>query len=850
MSPGNITRLKSPVVRGEEDVCPEMKFTDFAEFQFLQSGGFGKVYRALHIPTSHHVALKFFGYTAKKPQMLLIEKEIENMKIVSGMNGFIQLYDTILDSKMGRIAEKIHCVKYPIIVMEYLPMDIFTFISTNSLEGNQSQSNGENEELNQEDENANGKGGTEGRGKGVIISENFIRKILIAILDAMNHLHSLGYIHRDLKLENIMLTPTGISSTNGYLPPSLRATLPSSDDPSIVKIIDLGEMVKIPKDQTAYRMKVRPPGSLGYFAPETVEQNLNSPASDLFQIGCILYALLSGTSPFRSNLMHSVEGNYHPMTGDAWKEISKEAKDLVHCLLKKDPKERISGAEILRHPWILEKDTLGSNTSLGRQYVSRVTHLMLRQKLKKFFLRSDVLQDQRVRQESLHEILHSASSDYFPGTHCSSSFSVDSMDSPHRASPHAFFSRASGTSGNDEYREITSSSPHGPCTSPHSHASHASPHPSEFFEELSHKSFLFKLNDLKKRILNSLSPPSPRSSTADADGDCSVRGLHVKKSVSYEEFCRLMTQFDLSELANETIFGIFDIRHEDRIRMRDFLLTLMTIVDSLTLHHQHQHPEEQGSVCGSPHRTPHNLSQRSPRSPHRTPSRHLHPAPGTPVTSAEEDLEQSVHSTEGSQQLQHPAEIYFSLFDVDGSGTIDKHELQILFHLLLDDLSIDQPSASAPPTAVPDPTSPPDMSPTPSTPPSLAPSSGEMSDLYALIGDKDEISYEEFKIFYETIINSETKGATVGTTGGGVDYHSMIHILTSRKPTSQPFTQVQEAEEEHKRGALRGKGRQGERRRGLKRKKEESFAGAVEANLAEGPMTRGRQRRLAVSANK
>jgi serine/threonine protein kinase len=892
--------------------CAGMKFTDLNDFQFLQSGGFGKVYRAFHNPTARHVALKFFGYTPKKPQILLIEKEIENMKIVRDMCGFIQLYGTIQDSKMGKMEDKIHCVKYPIIVMEYLPLDIFTFISAHSLEGSQSDSHGSNDHFSIEESNQgrdNGNGDAQGRGKGVIISENFIKRILIAILEAMSHLHSLGYIHRDLKLENIMLTPAGMASANASSSPpadcfpvaspsasasvsgapvaldTLKASslkgkettakrlLSEDSGRSLVKIIDLGEMVKLPKNQTSYRMRTRPPGSLGYFAPETIQHNLNSPASDMFQIGCILYSLLSGTSPFRSNLLHSVEGSYFPMTGDAWKEISREAKDLVDCLLIKDPNQRMTAPEVLTHSWIVRNDPTGSNTSLGRKYVSRVTHLMLRQKLKKFFLRSDVLQDQKLRQKTLQEILiHSGSSDYFPGTHHqptwpsqshnhSSSFSTDSLDSPHRrlhgSRSHDFSSRDrdSDDSPHSDMEENDEESCTTPSSSPYppSHRLHHFQSP-EFSEELSHMSFLFKLNDLKKRILNSLSPASSASSSAAG------AGLQVKKTVSYEEFCLLMNQSDLSELANEMIFRIFDLRHEDRIRMRDFLLTIMTIVDSLTLHHHHQHSEQHSEEsqregdegqCQSPH---HSTHCHDPHTLH-TPCDHPEGA-GTELSlSQRSSYSQSPrrHSQSSPRHRHHhllpetPAEIYFSLFDVNDSGTIDKHELQILFHLLTDDLSIDQqppPSASA-------------SAPASTSASASLSSSGELSDLLALIGDKDEIALEDFKIFYDTITSSAsvTRGPeTVGAGGGGggtkrggggsVDYHTMIHILSSRNPTQQQPTeqlkqQQSQGEDAHPEGESKEK-------RGVKRKKRSQLKEIAVMDVREvpGPMTRARQRRL------
>jgi hypothetical protein len=110
-----------------------MKFKDFEKFDFLQSGGWGRVYSANYRPEQEVYALKFFGYTNKKPVLESIRHEIAMMKIVEGIEGFVQLQGTFLDTYEGLMEGKsLLCShrRYPVIVMELLQMDIFTFIST------------------------------------------------------------------------------------------------------------------------------------------------------------------------------------------------------------------------------------------------------------------------------------------------------------------------------------------------------------------------------------------------------------------------------------------------------------------------------------------------------------------------------------------------------------------------------------------------------------------------------------------------------------------------------------------------------------------------------------------------
>jgi serine/threonine protein kinase len=111
----------------------QMKFGDFEKLEFLQSGGWGKVYSGKYSPTQQIYALKFFGYTNKKPVQDSIRHEIAMMKIVEGVDGFVQLQGTFLDTYHGVMEGKSSMCshrRYPVIVMELLQMDIFTFIST------------------------------------------------------------------------------------------------------------------------------------------------------------------------------------------------------------------------------------------------------------------------------------------------------------------------------------------------------------------------------------------------------------------------------------------------------------------------------------------------------------------------------------------------------------------------------------------------------------------------------------------------------------------------------------------------------------------------------------------------
>mmetsp|Transcript_38221 Transcript_38221/g.61221 ORF Transcript_38221/g.61221 Transcript_38221/m.61221 type:complete len:297 (-) Transcript_38221:4356-5246(-) len=167
-------------------------------------------------------------------------------------------------------------------------------------------------------------------------SESDARVIVRQILMGVEYLHSRNIVHRDLKLENILL---------------------SDDTPSaIVKIADFG-LARFFADDSELRTIC---GSPLYVAPEILDIGTSSetytPAVDMWSIGVILYILLSGNSPFDNEdeqvLFQKIRSGEYSMDDNMWDHISSGAKDCVSKLLKVDTAERMTCSEALRHPWV------------------------------------------------------------------------------------------------------------------------------------------------------------------------------------------------------------------------------------------------------------------------------------------------------------------------------------------------------------------------------------------------------------------------------------------------------------------------------------------------------------------
>ncbi|CAI5462356.1 unnamed protein product [Closterium sp. Yama58-4] len=120
-----------------------------------------------------------------------------------------------------------------------------------------------------------------------------------------------------------------------------------------VKIADFGLAAALARGQTAACGVV---GSPLYMAPEIIRGRPYAGEVDMWSLGCVLYTCLSGTVPFHGRthreVFASVLGSAPDLKGEVWQGISREAKQLLRCLLVTDPGRRLKAHEVLKHPWV------------------------------------------------------------------------------------------------------------------------------------------------------------------------------------------------------------------------------------------------------------------------------------------------------------------------------------------------------------------------------------------------------------------------------------------------------------------------------------------------------------------
>ncbi|KAI4889269.1 hypothetical protein NFI96_013534 [Prochilodus magdalenae] len=171
------------------------------------------------------------------------------------------------------------------------------------------------------------------------LSEEETRHIISSLAEATVYLHKKDIVHRDLKLENI-LVKSYHSDDNGAVN---------------IKVTDFGLSVQ-KGGVGSEKMLQATCGTPIYMAPEVINGHEYSQQCDVWSIGVIMYMLLCGEPPFMSSseerLFELIKKGELNFSGPVWDTISNAATKVLRCLLKVDPAHRITASELLDNPWV------------------------------------------------------------------------------------------------------------------------------------------------------------------------------------------------------------------------------------------------------------------------------------------------------------------------------------------------------------------------------------------------------------------------------------------------------------------------------------------------------------------
>jgi serine/threonine protein kinase len=173
------------------------------------------------------------------------------------------------------------------------------------------------------------------------VSDSTIRYIFHKIANVIHQLHKAGIAHRDIKLENIMLT-----------------------DDFDIKIIDLGYALALSGRSNSGFMKTRL-GTYMYMAPEILDKTLQYQGqdADLFALGVCLFVAKVTEYPWKRPDIETDQSyrtfacNHGMKSGKFWaqfedQKLSKDFKNLIELMLAYDPTSRATMVDFLGHKWM------------------------------------------------------------------------------------------------------------------------------------------------------------------------------------------------------------------------------------------------------------------------------------------------------------------------------------------------------------------------------------------------------------------------------------------------------------------------------------------------------------------
>eukprot|EP01112_Ceratiomyxa_fruticulosa_P009782 TRINITY_DN2567_c0_g1_i2.p1 TRINITY_DN2567_c0_g1~~TRINITY_DN2567_c0_g1_i2.p1 ORF type:complete len:215 (-),score=38.35 TRINITY_DN2567_c0_g1_i2:27-671(-) len=164
------------------------------------------------------------------------------------------------------------------------------------------------------------------------LSEDDTKLIVRQVLSAVDYLHSNGIAHRDLKLENLLL------STDSRV---------AISDFGLAKLFIKGNLLTTTC------------GTPAYAAPELVSvafgkgTGIYDKEVDMWAVGVITYTLLCGTLPFGKEVDEYLFDHILKGTYELPSYLSQLVRDFISKLLVIDPHLRLTSSQWLSHPWIM-----------------------------------------------------------------------------------------------------------------------------------------------------------------------------------------------------------------------------------------------------------------------------------------------------------------------------------------------------------------------------------------------------------------------------------------------------------------------------------------------------------------
>ena len=193
------------------------------------------------------------------------------------------------------------------------------------------------------------------------------RYYIAELVSVLEFMHSKQIVHRDLKPENILLNKNyhlkvvSLSNSTNLNQTDFGDSRQMNDEPEEEVIVaDDDDRNSLFGDDEARGNRKSFVGTALYISPEMLLQNTFYPASDLWALGCIIYQLHLGVTPFTGSVDYEVFEKIQKRKISFPKELDKETIDIIDKLLQLNHEARLGAGEpgskndyaaLKRHPY-------------------------------------------------------------------------------------------------------------------------------------------------------------------------------------------------------------------------------------------------------------------------------------------------------------------------------------------------------------------------------------------------------------------------------------------------------------------------------------------------------------------
>ncbi|HVY27587.1 MAG TPA: serine/threonine-protein kinase [Polyangiaceae bacterium] len=179
-------------------------------------------------------------------------------------------------------------------------------------------------------------------------------RIVIQVCSSLSEAHDKGMVHRDLKPENIIV-------------------MQGTEEDDLIKVLDFG-LAKLRESNELSEVTSRGAivGTPYYMSPEQIRGDDVGPESDVYSLGALTYACLTGTVVFDANTpmgvltKHLTELPESPSQRFPALNIPPSVSQVVMRALEKDPKKRLPSVTELQHSLVSELEHGGQQDAVGR----------------------------------------------------------------------------------------------------------------------------------------------------------------------------------------------------------------------------------------------------------------------------------------------------------------------------------------------------------------------------------------------------------------------------------------------------------------------------------------------------